>query len=633
MPGKARLGESYVQVVPVIGDLANQLAAQISASLGSGQVTQATQSTGQQIGNQTGAAAGTAAGTGMGTKIMGALAGLAIADVLSKTIEEGFARQGTNNQLAAALNLSPEESKKIADATSEVFAGAYGESYEAVNENMRAIVGSVENGRNLSKDELVKMSQDIENLSATFGLEGGVITQAAQSMIGTGLADNWDDAMSTILAGYQTLGASGEDWIESLNEFSDDFVGVGLSGEQGLNLVNAAIKAGIKDTDAFVDGLNEVVIKINDMSADESLTALGLDPNHVREEMKKGGDAAQAMFSEIVTKLQASGDRALWAGVFGTKAEDYALAFQNFNIDSLNEPLAEGIGNMEKFNETLGEGGASSLEAFKRSITDAFITTLTPVLTYITPILASFVGWLKENEGAAMALSIVFGVLVVTALIAATVAAWGLVVPFLPLIGTVLLVVAAIAAVGAIIWLIATNWDSIVNWITEKWAGFAGWFGETFASMTEGFSNFGKTIANAFIGNVNLIIGAVNWLIDMLNGLQFTLPDWAGGYSFGGFGIPNVSEIPALAKGAVVKPVPGGTLARLAEKGKAEAVVDEGKLNGVLDGILSNGMGGNTPGVQYNIYQQPGESTEELVQRINSYNEFNALKEGYNFNG
>jgi hypothetical protein len=51
--------------------------------------------------------------------------------------------------------------------------------------------------------------------------------------------------------------------------------------------------------------------------------------------------------------------------------------------------------------------------------------------------------------------------------------------------------------------------------------------------------------------------------------------------------IPHVPSIPNLAEGATVLPRAGGTLVRVAEAGRAESVVDTGKLNRLLDRALS----------------------------------------------
>ena len=50
------------------------------------------------------------------------------------------------------------------------------------------------------------------------------------------------------------------------------------------------------------------------------------------------------------------------------------------------------------------------------------------------------------------------------------------------------------------------------------------------------------------------MIGAINWAIDGINSLSFDVPDWVpgiGGESWG-FNLPNIPDIPYLAKGGIL---------------------------------------------------------------------------------
>src|SRR5690606_37178748 len=75
----------------------------------------------------------------------------------------------------------------------------------------------------------------------------------------------------------------------------------------------------------------------------------------------------------------------------------------------------------------------------------------------------------------------------------------------------------------------------------------------------------------------------------------------------------TIGKIPHLAEGATVLPRRGGTLAVLAEAGRAESVVDTGLLNRALEqGISGPGSGAR---VQMDVHAAPGMS-EETIGRI-----------------
>lgn len=108
--------------------------------------------------------------------------------------------------------------------------------------------------------------------------------------------------------------------------------------------------------------------------------------------------------------------------------------------------------------------------------------------------------------------------------------------------------------------------DGIVSVFTEKipsaisafkdsW--IAVWDGvkQKFQDIWESFEGIAKAPLNSIIGLINGVISGVNWLINSLNTISFTIPDWVpeiGGNSFG-ISLPYISEIPYLAKGGILE--------------------------------------------------------------------------------
>lgn len=622
----SRLGDGYVSLTPVVNNFQGQITQQLNQSIAS--TSQASQQASQQLGQSVGSNAGQTAGPALGRTLIAGVAALGLGAMIGDQISKAIDQMDINNKLSAALNLSPEESAKVAEASSALYSQAYGESYEAVSEAMKGIVGSVKEAKNATADELFKMGRDVLNLQDTFGISGEYIQNAIQSMTGSGLAKDWNEAVSIIAGGYQTFGASGEDWVESLVEFSDDFARFGLSGESSINLVNAAITAGIKDTDKLADSLNELSIRLQDGTADETLTALGLDPERLRAGLEAGGAAAQQVLTDVLGTLQAEGSLEQWAAIVGTVSEDYQIAMQNMDLGALSAGLAEGVGNMQLLDETLNAGPAASMEAFGRTIEQVFINLLIPVIEMVSPPLQALATFLAENEWAATLLGVAVGGVLLIALVATTAALWGMaaagwaaIAPFLPIIGIILLVVAAVAALVAGIWWLATNWDAVVTFLGEVWAGFVYGLQQGIEAVGNFFTDLGRNIGNFFIGIVNFIIDAMNGLIGLLNSTGIDLPDWVGGGRIG-FEIETIGKLPQLAKGGLVKKTAGGSAVITGEGQNDEAVLP---LTPELQALV-NGEVGTSSSVVFNITQQPGETTEELVQRIESFYDFNGLK-------
>lgn len=109
---------------------------------------------------------------------------------------------------------------------------------------------------------------------------------------------------------------------------------------------------------------------------------------------------------------------------------------------------------------------------------------------------------------------------------------------------------------------------------------------EIFSGLWNGILDIGKGVINGMIDLINGFLGGLNEVGN------FVADVTGGAVDF------NIGTIPHLAEGATVLPRRGGTLAVLAEAGRAESVVDTGLLNRALrDGISGSGSSGG-PQVQ-----------------------------------
>ena len=205
----------------------------------------------------------------------------------------------------------------------------------------------------------------------------------------------------------------------------------------------------------------------------------------------------------------------------------------------------------------------------------------------------------------------------------------------------VLAVVAAIAAVVAIGVLLYKNWDAVIakaaelgaqiaqvfgnikNWVTTTISNLVaafqanfpmlsafitGWWQSIQAAVENVkaiFTNIIEFVKNVFTGNwegawdnivnifgnlfgmivnlakapINGVISAINWVLEKINSISVTIPDWVplvGGQTLG-FNIPT---IPALAAGGIAT---APTLAMIGEGGEPEAVMPLSKLAALLD--------------------------------------------------
>ncbi|MET9511302.1 hypothetical protein ABZX62_23035 [Streptomyces flavidovirens] len=114
-----------------------------------------------------------------------------------------------------------------------------------------------------------------------------------------------------------------------------------------------------------------------------------------------------------------------------------------------------------------------------------------------------------------------------------------------------------------------------------------------------------KGIGNVLLAPFRAFATAINTIIGALNGFKVSIPSWVpvfGGKKFS-LSLPKI-PVPHLAKGGVVQPRNGGTLALIGEAGESEAVIPLSKLDRMI------GSGGNRAQIA-----RLAEAVERLAER------------------
>ena len=128
------------------------------------------------------------------------------------------------------------------------------------------------------------------------------------------------------------------------------------------------------------------------------------------------------------------------------------------------------------------------------------------------------------------------------------------------LTANILMVLAGLGLLGAGITVGVTSgaFEQWLGTISDAFSSFAGTVKDTFDWLWSGIRGVINAILGGIEGMANGAINGINFVIDALNRLSFTIPDWVpefGGKSFG-FQIQRLDnvEIPRLARGAVIPP-------------------------------------------------------------------------------
>jgi len=191
-------------------------------------------------------------------------------------------------------------------------------------------------------------------------------------------------------------------------------------------------------------------------------------------------------------------------------------------------------------------------------------------------------------------------------------------------INTVRTIITTVINVIRAIW--ERIWSGISSFFSGIWNGIISAvqsFGTFFRDAFDGIAGFVSRAFNGVLGAVrgpiNGIIGLVNSAIRSLNGLKVSIPAWVPGVGGQSFGL-NLPTIPRLAKGGIIMPSRGGTLAQIAEAGRPERVepLDPNGLSRRDKALIELLTADRTqlPPIQIDVYPSAGMDERELASRI-----------------
>lgn len=462
---------------------------------------------------------------GMGLTAAGAVLAVGLGAAMSVTMQF----EESQNKLQTSLGITAEEAEHLASVAKDVWKEGFGEDLNQVVESVgkvRAVLGE------LTDQELREFTEGALTIQETWGYEMDQVNKTVAVM--TKNFDNLSNtqALDIITVGLQEGGDYAQDLLDTLWEYSPQFATMGFSAEQFMQVLIAGAEAGAFNMDKLGDAVKEFHLRSVDGSkaTAEGFFILGLDAEYMATQMSKGGESANQAFMATLAALTSIEDplarNTAGVALFGTQWEDVRenaiLAMQ----DGMNSTI-EFDGAIQAAGENLKQGFGPQMEKLSRSIGDFGIAigdTLAPALGviagFLTKIMESFNALpepIKQGIAIFLALSaavllIVGPILMLIGFIPSIAAGFatlaGVVGPlggafgamWLAITGPVGLVVAAIAAVIAIGYLLYKNWDDIKERLSEIWESIKEKASVIWDSIIEYYT---KTVPNALMALVD----------------------------------------------------------------------------------------------------------------------------------
>jgi hypothetical protein len=349
-------------------------------------------------------------GSQLGKQLGGLIAGgvalgvAGISTVVGSALNFSGALNEQTDLLARQLNKTTDEAKEFENVIKRVFAGR---SSTKDLETDAAAVGDVlqqlgDDADTLSDDQLVKLTESALNLSRVFEKEVSESMLTAGMLVKHGVAKDYEEALGIITAGFQNgLNVSG-DFLDTLNEYSDDFARLGLDGAGALGLINRGLEAGIFNTDKIGDSINEFGINLKDPAVLESLKGMDGQIANIAQNFQSGYISEGAAFEGILERLGDIDDATvqnmigveLFRGVWEDFGADGILALGN-----MSEGLIEHEGALTSLQpqyNSLSELGGS---LWRRSLValSPFSEKVLQLVNERLPLIESGFQWLEEE--------------------------------------------------------------------------------------------------------------------------------------------------------------------------------------------------------------------------------------------
>ncbi|QAX94007.1 tape measure protein [Streptomyces phage Euratis] len=405
------------------------------------------------------------------------VAGGAIAAGIGAGLYEALSQEADSDILAAQLGASPAEAKALGEAAGAVYADGYGESVADANEALKNLwqQGLVPAGA--TADEMANISEQAMDVATVLGDEVGPTANAVGVMLKTGMAKNAQEAFDILVAGTQNGANKAEDLLDTFNEYSVQFKGIGLDGKTAMGLLSQGLQGGARDADLVADSLKEfgLIVRAGGDTVNQAYAKMGLSGKEMTKAIAEGGPAAKTALDQTLDGLRNIKDpaerSALAVQLFGTQAEDMQDALLKLDPSTAVDSLGKVDGAAKKAGDTMHDNAANKFKEFTRGLQQGIVDFLG---TTVIPAVETFAGKLDDVGSAVQTAaqfvsqhSTTFGIIagVITTLILPALIQWGIQQAITA--GQVVLgwVTTATASVTSAATQVAASWSTIGGWI------------------------------------------------------------------------------------------------------------------------------------------------------------------------
>lgn len=282
--------------------------------------------------------------------------------------------------LQGQLGLTAEETEQLQEVAQNVYENGYGDSIESCVADLALLRQNVRESKDWTEDMTQGTLEQIETITALFDTNADEVTRTVQVMKSSGLIENVSEGLDIITYGFQNGANYSGEMLDTLREYSPQFVKLGLDADSAMQLMIQGAENGAFNLDKVGDALKELSIRVVDGSdtTKQGFEAMGLSADEMAQKFAAGGDTAKAAFQETLEGLASIEDpverNIAGVNLFGTMWEDLGETV----ILSLAD-VEGGLEGVEGATERAGEGLNNTFSARATSLAREFKDSLLPL--------------------------------------------------------------------------------------------------------------------------------------------------------------------------------------------------------------------------------------------------------------
>lgn len=264
-------------------------------------------------------------GEKLGGKLAAGFASVGVGALMVDALQRSWDAAGGLRRITGQFRLSAEEAGEYGKIAGELYADNWG---EALPEVQQVVALAGQRLKDVTEDTLDDISAQILAVTGTWGADYESVIRSITQLTQNGLAPSSRAALDLIVTGFQDGADEAGDFLDTIDEYSQHWAAMGLSGEDALNQIVRGFQLGQRDADKLADAVKEMRIRaVEDTDAiSDAYRTLGFDADETREKFLAGGDAARDAFLEVLGALQDVEDpieqNRLAIELIGTQFED-----------------------------------------------------------------------------------------------------------------------------------------------------------------------------------------------------------------------------------------------------------------------------------------------------------------------